>query len=603
MKKLFIFLGAAILLTGSVQAIVVKPIGPTLSPQDMAQILTGEGVEVFNVQYTGANRASGVFCSGSDTIGIESGILLTSGCVTNVLGTNILSNATCDNGLAGDADLNATLLGETTLDASVLEFDFIPDGDTVVIRYVFGSEEYNEFVDAAFNDVFAFFVNGVNYALIPGALDPVSINNVNNGHAEAGTSASGPCRNCGFFRDNANLASPPIQIELDGITTVLTLTAPVIPGETNRFKMAIADVADRLLDSAVFIQARSLSSGTPSTNCLTRTAGYWFRHPKCPGTKGITTATLDEALKTIMALNCDVVDLGFMLTPVTFRNTDDTLDYKDALIEALGLRWRPRNLTGEFGGTSSLRLPNSALCRARKALSVQYIAALANNLFFNTDPVNCQYVKPNGVLTNFPPDTIQAARNALAGESLADIMQSRVLLKKFNASGNSTPLPADIADPDQLACGAFARAKLRQMGRDPTTQFNCPGRNDDCQRGENIQAVPFTASVSLADYTDLVGSPTCADGGREAVWKIPANIAGSFRPFTITTDGSAFNTLLSVRLGSCDGEELACNLSDRGLITSRIQFQAPENNVSDIFVIAEGRNGAYGTLKIKITSP
>jgi len=115
---------------------------------------------------------------------------------------------------------------------------------------VFGSEEYNEFVGSQFNDVFAFFVNGVNYALIPSTTTPVSINTVNNGHASAGQLASGPCMNCQYYVDNATGAK---NTQLDGFTTVLTFIAPVNANVSNTLKIAIADTSDASLDSAVFI--------------------------------------------------------------------------------------------------------------------------------------------------------------------------------------------------------------------------------------------------------------------------------------------------------------------------------------------------------------
>ncbi|OOP55722.1 MAG: hypothetical protein AYP45_13160 [Candidatus Brocadia carolinensis] len=49
----------------------------------------------------------------------------------------------------------------------------------MAFQYVFASEEYNEFVGAGFNDVFGFFVDGVNIALIPSTTMPVAIDNVN----------------------------------------------------------------------------------------------------------------------------------------------------------------------------------------------------------------------------------------------------------------------------------------------------------------------------------------------------------------------------------------------------------------------------------------
>lgn len=620
MKKLLVLaIGIAAIAITIRAELIVKPLGDNVSPEDMARFLTGSGVEVFNVEYTGASRAAGLFCGGANIISLDKGILLTSGCATNVIGasgTNTLSDATCENGVPGNSDLDDLLEDETqsTLDASVLKFDFIPQGTNVTIRYVFASEEYNEFVDTGFNDIFAFFVNGTNFALIPGTNLAVSIDNINNGNAAAGSPAAGPCNFCNFYIDNANLAEPPVLFEMDGLTRVLTLNAPVTPGATNTFKMAIADVNDLLFDSAVFIEARSLVSGAISSNCITRTAGYWFTHPKCSGTQGITTATLDNALKEILTLNCDVMDLGFALLPITFRNADDDLDHKDAMIEALGLRWRSRNLTGEFGGEQSSQLPALNVCRNRKALAVHYIAALANNTLLRTDPSSCLYVNANGVLTNFPSNLLTKSLEALAAEDIEDMVEQRVLLKKFNASGNSNPLPPDIADPDTMACGKFSQAQLRKMSRDPSTQFNCPGLNDDCARAENIQTVPFITSVDLTKYSNRAPGSICGQGGSDAIWKIPSYMAAPFRPFTVTTAGSNFDTKITVRQGECgilddgggDVEDLTlitCNNNDGGLLTSRAQFTVPEDNEGDIFIIIEGHQGEVGDLKVKITSP
>ncbi|MBK7946535.1 MAG: choice-of-anchor L domain-containing protein [Flavobacteriales bacterium] len=42
----------------------------------------------------------------------------------------------------------------------MLEFDFIPTGDTLRFRYVFGSEEYPNYTCGSVNDVFGFFLSG-----------------------------------------------------------------------------------------------------------------------------------------------------------------------------------------------------------------------------------------------------------------------------------------------------------------------------------------------------------------------------------------------------------------------------------------------------------
>lgn len=216
----------------------------TLSPEDLVATLLGGGVEVRNVQYRGANVASGTFSGGDGIIGFESGVLLTSGYARNVIGPNEHSDTTGDNGLPGDSDLNA-LVGGGTADASVLTFEFKPTTDVISFEYVFGSEEYEEWVDSTYNDVFAFFVNGQNMALIPGTSTYVSINTVNQN------------TNSQYYISNVNGA---YNTELDGFTTVLYIEAPVNPGEWNTMKLAIADRGDMWWDSAVFIRAGSLVS-------------------------------------------------------------------------------------------------------------------------------------------------------------------------------------------------------------------------------------------------------------------------------------------------------------------------------------------------------
>jgi len=102
--------------------------------------------------------------------------------------------------------------------------------------------------------VFAFFLNGQNVALLPNTSTAVAINTVNNGNSGTGEPASNPQ----FFVDNYTNAQ--LQIQLDGLTTVLTVTAIVNVGQVNHIKLAIADASDTALDSAVFIQAGSFSA-------------------------------------------------------------------------------------------------------------------------------------------------------------------------------------------------------------------------------------------------------------------------------------------------------------------------------------------------------
>ena len=212
---------------------------------NMAQALAGTGVTISNVSYTGANSASGYFTGGTAAgLGIDSGIVLTTGSASNLNGTTNSSTGTSSsNGTAGNAFLS-TLSGQTTYDAAVLSFDFVSDGDSVSFNYLFGSDEYNEYV-GSFNDSFAFIFDNANIATLPNGT-AVSINSINNGS------------NSTYYNDNSNGA---FAFEYDGFSTMLTATATGLTiGNTYSISLAIADAADTSLDSGVFLQASSFTT-------------------------------------------------------------------------------------------------------------------------------------------------------------------------------------------------------------------------------------------------------------------------------------------------------------------------------------------------------
>ncbi|MES2512517.1 MAG: choice-of-anchor L domain-containing protein [Bacteroidota bacterium] len=243
----------------------------TLTPTQYVQnVLLGGGVTASNITYTGLPRMIASYTAPAATnLGINKGVYLTcgsNGTIPGELGPNGPSTGfqSIDQSQPGDVDLN-TVSGFNTFDASVLEFDFIPQSDTVRFRYVFGSEEYNDYVNSNVNDAFAFLLSGVttplaqtNIALIPGTSTPISINTVNNGN-NFGVS-TGPCSNCAYYRDNI-LGS--VNCVYDGLTTVLTAKHKVICGEKYHIKIAIADAGDHVFDSGVFLEAGSFSSIPP----------------------------------------------------------------------------------------------------------------------------------------------------------------------------------------------------------------------------------------------------------------------------------------------------------------------------------------------------
>ena len=240
-------------LAGSAQSYNVNL---NLTPEQMVQNLVGEGVQISNVVVTACDSTYGYYTSTGTELGNNQGLLLTTGKAlysvgpNNSIGNCSTSAGTCDffdNDCPGSPLLNLAQ-DRTTYDATMIEFDIIPQGDSLKFKYTFASEEYNEWVNSPFNDVFGFFITGpnvgtdVNLALIPNSSQVVAINTVN------------PLSNSQYFYNNQNPLGQFIQY--DGFTIGLQAkVGNLIPCESYHLKLVIADGTDRVYDSGVFINA------------------------------------------------------------------------------------------------------------------------------------------------------------------------------------------------------------------------------------------------------------------------------------------------------------------------------------------------------------
>lgn len=246
-------------LTQNLSAQIVVTEGYT--GDELASTLVGYGVTISDVVFDCPDGLSGIFECVDCSLGLDAGIVLTSGSATGTEGPNNSSGYTgpCSMCGSGDPDLEDLLPGYTSYDACVLEFDVTATSDSVKFEYVFGSEEYLEWVGTSFNDVFGFFISGPgivgvqNIALIPGTTTPVSINNVND------------VDNDEYYVDNGDGWSSPYStddyyVQYDGLTVPLIAKTAVQPCETYHLKLAVSDMGDGVLDSGVFIKAGSLSS-------------------------------------------------------------------------------------------------------------------------------------------------------------------------------------------------------------------------------------------------------------------------------------------------------------------------------------------------------
>ena len=238
-----------------------------LTPAQLVQnVLLGPGIIASNITFNGYANSIGWFHdgnSGTPGLGIDSGIVMTTGTVmandptygvgVGPQGPNNSTGSGVDNQTPGDPYLT-TIAGTGTHNAAILEFDFIAQADSVKFNYVFGTEEYMEWITGGFADVFAFVLNGVstplapiNIALIPNTNIPVTALNVN---ANV---------NSQYYVNNEN--PPGTAAQYDGFTVVLTAKYPILCGETYHIKLAVADAIDGVVDAGVFLQAGSFTTG------------------------------------------------------------------------------------------------------------------------------------------------------------------------------------------------------------------------------------------------------------------------------------------------------------------------------------------------------
>ncbi len=213
-------------------------------------------LEAFNITYDGDPISIGYFNGSIGSTGFNEGIVLTSGSAASAEGPNNSGSTGFNSSGGSDIDLQALIPGYTINDAAILEFDFIPASDSLQFDFIFGSDEYPEWVASDYNDVFRFSLSGpgitgpysnnsINIALIPGTAMPVTIDNIN-----AGTNAA-------YYISDSYGG----DMEYDGATIPITAKATVQACETYHIKIAIGDAGDSSYDSGVFLNAKSFISG------------------------------------------------------------------------------------------------------------------------------------------------------------------------------------------------------------------------------------------------------------------------------------------------------------------------------------------------------
>ena len=208
------------------------------------------------------DQSYGFFDATGTSFPFETGIVMSTGRLTNVPGPNdSLSDDDAPN-WNGDSDLESALNETNTINATILEFDFTSVATEISFRYIFASEEYQEGNPntCLFSDLFGFLIRPVdeeqytNIALVPETQTPVKVTTV---HPEIPNGC--PAENEAYFEGFNPTISP---TNFAGQTKILNATAQVIPNETYHVKLVIADEQNFRFDSAVFLEAGSFRLST-----------------------------------------------------------------------------------------------------------------------------------------------------------------------------------------------------------------------------------------------------------------------------------------------------------------------------------------------------
>ena len=301
MKKLLLLL-LCVITFNSVAQIQMNTTGNFNDPSYLIDnVLIGTGVITSNHSYIGDSSQIGYFTDSLGLIGMTEGFVLSTGRVDSIGNTGgdtlwwdyiwdstftviidstpFLENYFLSDDLSGSGDPDLltiassvpALIGQTfsvlsTHDAAILEFDFVPSADTVKFNYVFAGEEYLEWVNSQFNDVFAFLISGpgitgpyaspvgfpngaINIAVVPNSnpVLPIGISTVNDQI------------NSQYYNHDSTTAVS----AFNGYTDVFTAKAIVSACHVYHIKLAITDAADAIWNSGVFFEAGSFNSIDP----------------------------------------------------------------------------------------------------------------------------------------------------------------------------------------------------------------------------------------------------------------------------------------------------------------------------------------------------
>jgi len=619
---------------------------PNNNAAQLAQSLSGIGVVISNATMNCPAGACGTFNGTTSNLGITSGVLLTTGQVAEAVGPNNNGGAGYDNGVVFSDPNLVAVEPMATYDPCILEFDAVPSCSTLAFTFSFGSEEYMEFVNAGFNDVYGIFVTGpnpagpaytgYNMALLPSppapAGTPVSIDNVNNGSYPQ------------YYVDNENPVGQTVQY--DGFTKPIKIIINVKPCATYHFKLAIADAGDGILDSGVFFELASLAcnplpivltttttpancsvnNGTATVNPSGGTPPYTYTWNTTPAQ--ITPTATGLAPGTYSVMVADNSGCFFTTTTVTvtggggFTSTISSTPSVCSSANATATvtptggttpytyQWSPAGganavATGLAAGNYSVLVTDASGCTGSYTVAVSVIGGFTLNT--SSSPALC-FAAANGTATATPtggtaPFTYQWSPGGGANAVATGL-----------AVGTYSVLVTDVNGCTQTQTVAITQPTAVNVSIIDTTNVSCIGNTDGSATAAGSGGtgnLTYSWNTTPAQ-TNAIASNLAA--GNYVVTIKDSNGCTSSQSVTITGPAAVNGNIVSSINVSCfggkDGSATANATGGTGVITYSWNTTPPQTgavatNLSpgNYSVTMQDANGCSATQTVLITQP
>ena len=529
----------------------------TVTLTDLIDKLKGSGVIIDTPVYSAEdNNQAGIF-SGYDFLfgsQVDEGVVFSTGDVVDVVGANGADNTTT----AFNNTLNNDPLFGNVRDLVTLSFNVTPTENTLIVEYVFGSEEYNEYVNGGYNDFIRIFVDGNNCAVTANGLI-VSIDAVNN------------ASNNFLYKDNdfGDLGpNTPFSTEMDGFTKTVSCRYPVTPGVSVPVVIGMADDGDAQYDSWAFFKAQSLRSepsdefGDAPDTYKTLTASMGAGHTIIEGVymgtmpSGDQDGFVDGFDDSLGNAADDTSDDGVL----TFPNLDADNDTSYSItvnatsINGKGARimgWIDFDRDGQFQTDEASNLATLATNTYETDVTLTWpvIGGAGPDIAMGTSFARIRLVNDDEIITS--------------GDFAGILLSGEVEDYQFQITGI-----ADISPP-VVQIDALSTAVSSNVAAYPVTGV--------CTAGDN------NISVSVAGATPASQSVVCSGGG---TWLANFDVSG-------LADG------LGVIIVNASQQDANTNLSNATQVTADKDVLAPSVDIQNVPPLAN--NGGPFTVTVQFS--